>query len=133
MAGMTGCRDCGDILIKENMTYAYFRKDGTKVPKSICKGCTTKQRNVRAELERDNPHPREGSACQCCNKIARLNLDHCHASNRFRGWLCRECNLSIGLLGDSRKGVCQALVYLLNAEEKERERFIGIERTDTND
>ena len=30
MAGLTGCRDCGDILIKENITYVYFRKDGTK-------------------------------------------------------------------------------------------------------
>jgi hypothetical protein len=31
----------------------------------------------------------------------RLNLDHCHARGVFRGWLCWDCNVALGKLGDS--------------------------------
>lgn len=31
----------------------------------------------------------------------KLHLDHCHATGRFRGWLCSRCNHALGLLEDS--------------------------------
>jgi Recombination endonuclease VII len=53
--------------------------------------------------------------CECCGmpsgkKI--MHLDHCHQTNKFRGWLCQNCNLGIGLLGDSENGLINALNYL---------------------
>ena len=60
--------------------------------------------------------------CECCglppNGMSRyeLSLDHCHASNVFRGWLCQKCNTGIGHLGDTIAGVRKALEYLLRAE-----------------
>jgi hypothetical protein len=31
--------------------------------------------------------------CECCGDIATIiHLDHCHASGRFRGWVCPSCN-----------------------------------------
>lgn len=66
--------------------------------------------------------------CECCGgaeleKNTRgvspvpksLALDHCHDTNRFRGWLCRKCNTAIGLLGDNSEGVWRAVEYLLRA------------------
>jgi hypothetical protein len=29
-----------------------------------------------------------------------MNFDHCHTTGRFRGWLCRNCNVTLGLVGD---------------------------------
>ena len=39
-------------------------------------------------------------------------LDHSHDTDEFRGWICRECNSSIGLMGESVEGVPKALTYL---------------------
>jgi len=41
-----------------------------------------------------------------------LNLDHCHDTLSFRGWLCGKCNSGIALLGDNKEGVQRALKYL---------------------
>lgn len=29
------------------------------------------------------------------------NLDHCHTSGQFRGWLCTTCNTALGMAKDS--------------------------------
>jgi|SRR6185369_8366725 len=51
--------------------------------------------------------------CECCGRKPRtLALDHEHAAKRFRGWLCSQCNVGIGMLGDSVAGVRKALRYL---------------------
>jgi Recombination endonuclease VII len=57
------------------------------------------------------PAPRR---CECCGGRTRrkLHVDHCHQSNRFRGWLCSKCNTGIGLLGDNLRGVMRAIKYL---------------------
>lgn len=60
-------------------------------------------------------------ACECCGKKetakgrVNLNLDHCHVTGAFRGWLCSKCNLGIGKLGDSIEAVSKALSYLKRA------------------
>lgn len=41
--------------------------------------------------------------CELCGRHPKgqvLDLDHCHVSGEFRGWLCRQCNHGLGLLGD---------------------------------
>jgi hypothetical protein len=54
--------------------------------------------------------------CECCGKPPTekraLALDHCHATEVFRGWLCVRCNAAIGGLGDSVRGLMKAVYYL---------------------
>ena len=55
--------------------------------------------------------------CECCGRSAtagkrRLAIDHCHLTRRFRGWLCGQCNVGIGMLGDTLEGVSRAVDYL---------------------
>lgn len=42
-------------------------------------------------------------------------LDHCHTTNRFRGWLCHKCNAALGLAGDSPEAVRKLLDYIIRA------------------
>jgi hypothetical protein len=68
-----------------------------------------------------NEYPEDGR-CQSCgrtqieaapgNRAKNLCLDHCHDSNRMRGFLCSPCNVGIGALGDTAERVAQALAYL---------------------
>lgn len=57
--------------------------------------------------------------CESCGKGAsgkgRLHIDHCHATGKFRGWLCFKCNAGLGLLGDSPRTLRRALRYLERA------------------
>jgi hypothetical protein len=40
---------------------------------------------------------------------------------KFRGWLCNICNLSIGQLGDSVEGLMNAVRYLERAKDRKPE------------
>lgn len=53
--------------------------------------------------------------CECCggpDNGRALAMDHCHESGAFRGWLCVQCNVGIGALGDNEAGLERALTYL---------------------
>lgn len=57
--------------------------------------------------------------CECCGKEVTdkvLNLDHCHETGAFRGWLCWPCNVGIGHLGDTSASLIRALEYLKRAD-----------------
>lgn len=93
---------------------------------SRCKSCI-KKRDKEIKILRKISPPNPGY-CECCGrkeiplknntnkKIFKLSLDHDYDENgnaRFRGWLCSDCNLAIGALGDNIEGVKNALNYLM--------------------
>lgn len=58
------------------------------------------------------PSRPEPDVCEMCGsppKGRALNLDHCHKRNVFRGWLCWDCNVALGKLGDSIDGAIARL------------------------
>lgn len=44
--------------------------------------------------------------------IARLHVDHSHATGKVRGLLCMHCNTAIGKFGDDPEVLKRALYYL---------------------
>jgi hypothetical protein len=75
------------------------------------------KRIQRSRRERGLPAPTRAKpeTCECCGRLPAskpLMLDHCHVSGVFRGWLCVNCNLGIGMLGDSANALRQALNYI---------------------
>lgn len=54
--------------------------------------------------------------CEICGRKNHagkvLVNDHCHGTNKFRGWLCTSCNASLGHLGDTVLGLQRAMDYL---------------------
>jgi hypothetical protein len=53
--------------------------------------------------------------CECCGRKSYrcLHNDHDHYQpDKFRGWLCSNCNLGLGLLGDTKAAIQLAAAYL---------------------
>ncbi len=49
----------------------------------------------------------QGGLCAICRSSRpthgqerALQVDHCHASGRIRGLLCRDCNMTLGVMKD---------------------------------
>ena len=41
-----------------------------------------------------------------------IQLDHCHETNTFRGWLCNSCNTGLGKLKDNIAMLEKGIKYL---------------------
>ena len=87
-------------------------KKGKTYYVSACRPCHNERVAVVKKLKEKHPPPPPGTPCTCCGAIRKLFCDHQHATDEFRGYICRECNSGIGLLGDSPEGLQRALAYL---------------------
>ena len=107
-----------------------FDKDGYRLRRGECMECTKKVRqgkNVAKKIAKKEGIPYEapeGTLCGICKepgtKRNKLVFDHCHESERFRGYLCNTCNRSIGCLGDNTQLLLRAVNYL---NKKKREKI----------
>lgn len=53
--------------------------------------------------------------CYSCELRPAIVIDHNHKTGLFRGGLCGNCNVGIGMLGDNIEGLEKALAYLKRA------------------
>jgi len=93
-----------------------YRSTRRKYEQSEKGRAAARRRAGRPEPTRPCP-----AACECCNVPAfvldaPLVVDHDHETGKFRGWLCFNCNTSIGKLGDSVQGLLRAVAYLEKIE-----------------
>lgn len=60
----------------------------------------------------------QGGCCAICGALEKeqfkhvLHVDHCHATGRVRGLLCRGCNHMLGVVGDNASLLLRAIEYL---------------------
>jgi hypothetical protein len=56
----------------------------------------------------------QGGVCAICAKPSEKTLcvDHCHATGKVRGLLCRQCNFALGCYGEDQAALIASLVYL---------------------
>ena len=50
--------------------------------------------------------------CEICGRADRISFDHCHKTEKARGWLCGGCNTALGLVGDSPELLEKLAAYL---------------------
>ena len=105
------CRHCSQVKPREAFRL-YRRATGDRESRSTsCKDCQKYNNSVVNDIRKTAPPMTDH--CQCCGKTdTKLVLDHCYETEKFRGWLCPHCNLSIGLLGDNEAGLQRAIDYL---------------------
>ena len=107
------CVECGKMLDSATgYVNSKSQRTGKLYLNSACRPCHNHRTRVVAKLKLKHPRPPAGTPCECCGRVSKLFLDHSHDTDTFRGWICRECNSSIGLMGDSVEGVRKALTYL---------------------
>ena len=105
------CVECGAVLTMENGYKNGQSKKGVMYLNSACRPCQIDRVKTVQKLKKKHPYPPD-SKCQCCGRVSKLYLDHCHATGAYRGHICPMCNSAVGLLGDSAEGVRKALAYL---------------------
>ena len=84
-----------------------------------CKSCIRERVDLVKQIRKTAPPI--SKVCDCCGKEQgghsnhkknKLCLDHDPKTNKFRGWLCNQCNTGIGLLGDDYDSIMIAAQYL---------------------
>lgn len=113
------CKKCNQEKKEEDFyKSATMKKNGFFLRKS-CKSCCnmekTKLKNLHRIYDRTRPTT---SFCQLCQKKGKLFLDHDHKTGKFRGWLCGQCNVGLGQLGDNIKSLQSVQKYLIHYQKK---------------
>lgn len=64
-----------------------------------------------------------GDYCMICEEEVLDNpqLDHCHETGKWRGVLCRDCNIGLGMFKDDPDNLINAIVYLRDSVAPKRE------------
>lgn len=50
--------------------------------------------------------------CELCSEVTKTVFDHDHASMKFRGWLCKRCNVTLGYVRDNPELLAKMILYL---------------------
>lgn len=113
------CSKCGNI---HPLTENYFARNqstntgGDKYFRPECKKCTKKASKGKTEaykLAGKPSRPELGTPCYNCGRTdKKLVFDHDHETLEHRGWLCDNCNRSIGMLGDTIESIERVIKYL---------------------
>jgi Recombination endonuclease VII len=91
-----------------------YKRDWYKKNKPVRKHKQKAWRQARIELKATHPRPSHCEGCGVPEAILdrALCFDHDHATGKFRGWLCFNCNLILGHAKDSRDKLQLLINYL---------------------
>ena len=126
--GFKTCRTCGET--KPETEFEVSTRTVNKVHRlNQCRKCREFVRKQERKCKKIHGKTRPiGTPCDCCGRTdVKLRLDHCHKTGMFRGWLCHQCNIGIGGLGDSTEGMYNAIRYLLKSEKNSVLKYISDE------
>ena len=114
------CSKCG----VDKPLSAYSWHSGGSYLRTECKSCTNHMTRVRRDIRSQHGMPSVGYCCPICLRTAEEAagsggksagswvVDHCHTTERFRGWLCHGCNRTLGCFSDDISMMNRAIAYL---------------------
>lgn len=62
--------------------------------------------------------------CEICYERGKIDFDHSHKTLLFRGWICRRCNLVLGMVKDNPILLKNLALYLSIQDDKTRPKQI---------
>lgn len=96
------CSNCGEVSIKPTGT-GFWR----------CRIAINEQARIAKYRRKYKVNANEVPIeCELCGGTTRIAYDHCHATGKFRGWLCMKCNTALGLVGDNIELLQKMIDYL---------------------
>jgi hypothetical protein len=105
----TNCIHCGHKPPKPN----WNSRTKSWVHNTSCKACMNFWTRHRFRLtHQDREFLNNNSFCQICGATKNLHIDHCHTTNKIRGYLCGVHNKGIGCFGDNIEHLTAAINYL---------------------
>jgi hypothetical protein len=127
-AGSCVCSVCG--IEKDNSKFSFYKdrhtKDGYRLRTNTnCVSCKSKLNKQRAAVMKKTgvPRPEPGTPCDCCGKPTNKHeFDHDHNTGKFRGWVCKDCNVGLGKFGDEVTGLINPVMYLFGKSSGEQQR-----------
>lgn len=119
------CRNC-----QQRKSIFEFEKNQKSIAGKVsrrgaCRECRKWKKPIptklRFEYEKTHPQPPIGKPFHCpiCDKtIIRqfkndVVLDHSHKTGEIRGWICRQCNSSVGMMDENTTILERAIKWIL--------------------
>ena len=116
------CNFCKETLPETDFGF----DSGGGYRKSRCKECTYKQTKLVNAMRKYHPYPDADYSCPICSitepeitaksnrktKRKVWELDHCHTTGKFRGYICNKCNMGLSHFSDDVNKLKQACRYL---------------------
>jgi len=125
------CNKCKCDLPISEFRLREFNKQKEKSPFSRCRVCEGLDAKERKEgMKRAYPCP---DHCELCGDEFEQDrsfgykapvFDHFHESGKFRGWLCKSCNIGLGQLKDSKEVLEKAIAFLEREPIHDNEGFV---------
>ena len=109
------------IRLKSGERLVKYQKSGKENPR--WKGGMSKKSNYKKNwylnTREKAAEKKRPERCEICNELGNnfkygLHYDHDHKTGKFRGWLCGNCNLVLGLVKDNIEVLEKMVVYIKN-------------------
>ena len=115
------CSKCNKVLPIDN--FGVGINFGKARLRHECKKCANYLSKIRTYLRKSYGNPPIDYRCPICAKSEKelfdgnskqgsWVVDHCHITDKFKGWLCHKCNRTLGGFDDDPEMVKRAYEYL---------------------
>jgi len=106
------CHKCNQWYSQTEFQLSHPDSFGRRKIRQICRNCKNIQGKVIYQIKNSPDLPPRPDKCEVCNKLGKkLEIDHCHITHKFRGWLCHTCNTASGRFGDNVEVIERLLNY----------------------
>jgi Zn finger protein HypA/HybF involved in hydrogenase expression len=121
------CTVCNKISNQIDFPFSNTDTYGRKKLRNQCRDCHSKNMKILHNLRKIVTIEKPNKCPICLDSEKSLELDHCHKTGKFRGWLCTTCNVASGRFKDSIEVIKRLLEYHENFIRQNNESFNEVE------